>query len=222
LKIEAVLFSFENQFRLYLSLQLKVSHFRISKEGFMKRTLFLLVIGLFTGVSAVSAQPRPVGDTTAPAAKQNAKVSMISSVEARYEGGIFGYSEREKGTLKFDDENERLVFYGKEDGREMFSIPYAAILAIYPSAKKVQSGAGRAVGVAPVFGAGVVGSMMKKKKNYLVIQFRDPEVNVQGTTSFLIDTGELLESAVHSLGQKAGMTQRGDAYYRPTERKTTL
>ena len=28
---------------------------------------------------------------------------------------------------------------------------------------------------------------MKKKKNYLVVQFRDPDVDVQGTTSFLVD-----------------------------------
>ncbi len=189
----------------------------------MKKIIFSLAIGLFACVSAVSAQPRPVDKTSTASTKQTGNRTKISSVEARYEGGIFGYGEREKGTLKFDDENERLVFYSKDDkNKELFSIPYKAILVIAPSNKKVQSGAGRAVGSAPILGAGILGSYMKKKKNYLVIQYRDPDVDVQGTTSFLIDTDELLESAIYSLGEKAGMTPRGDAYYRPAERKTTL
>ena len=56
---------------------------------------------------------------------------------------------------------------------------------------------------------------MKKKKNYLVIQFRDQDVDVQGTANFLLDTTELLNSVIQTLGEKAEMTQRGDAYYRP-------
>lgn len=187
----------------------------------MKKLVFLLIFGLFACVSIISAQPRPI-DKTSTTTKQTVLQNAPSTVEARYEGGMFGYGDREKGTIKFDDENERLVFFSKENGREMFSIPYKAMLVVLPSSKKVQSGAGRAVGVAPIFGAGIAGSLMKKKKNYLVIQYRDPDVDVQGTTSFLIDTDELLESVVHTLGKKAGMTPRGDAYYRPTERKTTL
>ncbi len=185
----------------------------------MKKLIFSLICGLFVFISAVSAQPRPMDKSSATSNKQ---ISRVSSVEARYEGGMFGYSEREKGTIKFDDENERLVFFGKENGKELFSIPYKAMLVVAPSAKKIQSGAGRAVGSAPILGAGILGGFMNKKKNYLVIQFRDQDVDVQGTTSFLIDTDELLEKIVFSLGEKAGMTQRGDAYYRPIERKTTL
>jgi hypothetical protein len=79
----------------------------------------------------------------------------------------------------------------------------------------VQSGAGRTVGAIPFPGAGIGGSLMKKKKHYLVIQFDDPDVNVQGTTSFLIDTDDLLDSVIVTLGQKAGLTPRGHAYYRP-------
>ena len=187
----------------------------------MKNLIFSLVLGLFACVSIVSAQPRPVDKTQTPV-KQTVNRNKISSVEARYEGGIFGYGEREKGTLRFDDENERLVFFSKEDNKELFSIPYKAMLIVAPSNKKVQSGAGRAVGSAPILGAGILGNYMKKKKNYLVIQYRDPDVDVQGTTSFLIDTDELLESVIYSLGEKSGLTPRGDAYYRPVERKTTL
>lgn len=187
----------------------------------MKKLIFSLALGLFAGVSIISAQPRPV-DKTSTKTNQTVNRTKISSVEARYEGGIFGYSEREKGTIKFDDENERLVFFSKEDNKELFSIPYKAILVVAPSNRKVQSGAGRAVGSAPILGAGILGSYMKKKKNYLVIQYRDQDVDVQGTTSFLIDTDELLESVIYSLGEKAGMTPRGDAYFRPIERKTIL
>lgn len=188
----------------------------------MKKLLFSLVLGITACAAAVSAQPRPVDKTQTPVKQQTVQRNKVASVEARYEGGIFGYGDREKGTLRFDDVNERLVFFGREDGKELFSIPYKAILVVYPSTRKVQSGGGRAVGAAPVWGAGIVGGLMKKKKNYLVIQYRDQDVDVQGTTSFLIDTGELLEAAVYTLGEKAGMTPRGDAYYRPTERKATL
>lgn len=168
------------------------------------------------------AQPRPTDKDSTVSNIAKANRTILSSVEARYEGGIFGYNEREKGTIKFDDENERLVFLGREKGSELFSIPYKAILIVSPNSRKVQSGAGRAVGSAPVLGAGIAGSFMKKKKNYLVIQFRDPDVDVQGTTSFLIDTDELLEKVIYSLGEKAKMTPRGDAYYRPNERKVIL
>lgn len=185
----------------------------------MKTLLFSLVLGLFASVLTASAQPRPA-ERTSSIAKSNQVI--LSSVQARYEGGIFGYGEREKGTIKFDDENERLVFLAKENGKELFSIPYKAMLVVSPSSRKIQSGAGRAVGSAPIIGSGIVGSFMKKKKNYLVIQYRDPDVEVQGMTSFLIDTDELLEKVVYSLGEKAKMTPRGDAYYRQTERKTTL
>lgn len=187
----------------------------------MKKILFSLVLGLFGSVLIVSAQPRPAEKSTITnIAKANQ--TILSSVEARYEGGIFGYNEREKGTIKFDDVNERLVFLGKDKGAELFSIPYKAILVVSPNSRKVQSGAGRAVGSAPVLGSGIVGSMMKKKKNYLVIQYRDPDVEVQGTTTFLIDTDELLEKVIYSLGEKAKMTPRGDAYFRPSERKVIL
>jgi len=188
----------------------------------MKKLLFTLVLSLFGSVLIASAQPRPTEKSSPTTTVSKANRTILPSVEARYEGGIFGYNEREKGTIKFDDENERLVFLGKEKGAELFSIPYKAILVVSPSSRKVQSGAGRAVGSAPILGAGIAGSFMKKKKNYLVIQYRDPDVDVQGMTTFLIDTDELLEKVIYSLGEKAKMTPRGDAYYRPNERKVIL
>lgn len=177
----------------------------------MKRVLFLFAIALFSSVSVVVAQPRPVEK---PEVKSVRKQPAPNSFAVKYEGGMIGFNDKEQGTLKFDDINERLVFAGK-DGKENFAISYAAILLVSPSERKVQSGTGRAIGAVPIFGAGLGGSLLKKKKNYLVIQFRDADVEVQGTANFLIDTGELLGSAVQTLGEKAELTQRGDAYYRP-------
>ncbi|MCD9186878.1 MAG: hypothetical protein LUM44_10625 [Pyrinomonadaceae bacterium] len=187
----------------------------------MKKVLFLLAFGLFSFASAVSAQPRPPEKTSD--AKPAADVKPApESFEARYEGGMFGYEGKAHGTLKFDDVNERLVFYG-EDKKEMFAIPYETMLIVSPSSKKVQSGTGRAISAVPVFGAGIGGGLLKKTKNYMIIQFRDREVEVTGTANFLIDTNELLESAIHTLGKKAEMKARGNAYYRPAApRKTDL
>lgn len=189
----------------------------------MKKLLFLLLLGLFaSGAAVVSAQPRPADKTEAkPAVAASAKPAP-ATVQARYEGGIFGYNEKEKGQLKFDDMNERLVFFDKNN-RELFSIPYKAMLVISPSTRKVQSGTGRTISAIPVMGAGIGGSFLKKKKNYMVIQFRDPDVDVQGVASFLLDTTELLESVIQTLGTKAELKARGSAFYRPTPpRKTEL
>lgn len=177
----------------------------------MKRLLFFSAISLFAATSAVFAQPRPVGQVTV---RNIRRAPAPASVATKYEGGMIGFDEKQQGTLKFDDSNERLVFFGK-DGKEKFSFPYSAILLVSPSERKVQSGTGRAIGAVPIIGAGLGGSLLKKKKNYLVIQFRDKDVDVQGTASFLIDTGELLDSVIQTLGEKAELKQRGDAYYRP-------
>lgn len=186
----------------------------------MKKIIFLLSAMIFAFSANAFAQPRPA-EKNAPQTQTVAKRTAPQSFEAKYQGGMFGYSKKEEGTLRFDDVNERLVFFGK-DGKEKFSIPYKALLVVYPSSHKVQSGTGRAVSVIPIPGAGIGGMFMKKKKNYLILNFRDPDVNVQGTTSFLVDTGELLESVIQTLGEKAEMLRRGDAYYRPSKGTTEL
>jgi hypothetical protein len=180
----------------------------------MYKKLFTLALFLFALASVSFAQPRPVDKGQTPTT--GGKKTVLSSVAAKYEGGMFGYSRKEEGTLKFDDENERVIFLGK-DGKERFQIPYAAIVVIYPSERKVQSGAGRTISAIPVLGAGLGGSLLKKKKHYLVLQFDDPDVDAKGAANFLIDTGELLDSTIQTIGSKAKLTQRGDAFYRPRE-----
>ncbi len=176
----------------------------------MKRIYFFALLIVFVFSLNAFGQIRPMERDEKPARIAPAPERF----EARYEGGFFGYANKEKGTLKFDDENKRLVFYN-EDGREQFFVPYKSLLVIYPSSKKVQSGTGRTIGAIPFPGTGIGGSLLKKKKNYLVMNFDDPDVDAQGTMSFLVDTDELLLSVVHTLGEKAELTKRGDAYYRP-------
>lgn len=176
----------------------------------MKRIVFLLTICLFASAAVITAQPRQMP-------KQDDGYDKIphapNTFETKYQGGVIGFTEKEQGSLSFDDINERLVFYG-ENKKEQFSINYDAMVYVYPSTNKVQSGTGRTIGSLPIPGAGIGGSFLKKKKNYLVIQFIDRDVDIQGATSFLIDTNELLHSVIKTLGEKAEMTRRGDSFIR--------
>ncbi len=176
----------------------------------MKKVISLVSV-ILCFAAFVSAQPRIVEkqvEKKAPAA-----IAPIS-FKAKYEGGMFGFSKKEEGTLKFDDANFRLVFFDK-DNKERFGIPYKALIVIYPNTQSVQSGTGKVVQNVPIMGAGIVGQFMKKNVRYLVINFDDPDMDAKGTTSFRLDTTELLESVVQTLGNKAEMQPRGDSFYRP-------
>ena len=116
----------------------------------MKRTLIVFIAVLCFSALAW-AQPRPVDKTTA--------TSTTTSYEARYESGIFGSSAKEKGTLKFDDANLRVVFY-KADGKEMFTIPYDALIVIYPDSKEATPQSGGAVVVSTHSRAVEVGEVL--------------------------------------------------------------
>jgi hypothetical protein len=188
----------------------------------MKKLFIWLIISLFITTANIFAQIRPAESNAENDKPQKVEIKqpderkMLQAIEVKYKGGLYGFSESQDGTLKFDTTNERLVFYG-EDGKEKFSIPYQSMIVIYPSQTKIQSGAGRVVGAIPFPGAGLGGSFIKKKKNYMVIQFDDPDVKARGTINFLIDTGELLMSAIYSVGENAEMKARGDAYIRKND-----
>lgn len=185
----------------------------------MKKLFILLVSGLFISTINLFAQVRPAESNEQPKQveeKQPAQRKMLESIDIKYKGGLYGFSESQHGTLKFDTTNERLVFYS-EDGKEKFSIPYGSMIIVYPSQKKMQSGAGRAVSALPLPGAGIGGMFIKKKKNYLVIQFDDPDVKARGTMNFIVDTDDLLRKAIYSIGENAEMSPRGDAYVRKSE-----
>jgi hypothetical protein len=171
----------------------------------MKKLIFICAAVLGLAVCA-SAQPRQNDRPNASAG--------LSSVEAKYEGGIYGSTGRTKGTLKLDDANDRVVFYRKSDGREMFSIPYDAILVIYPDSKVSTSQTGNVVSRLPLPGAGLAG-LISTRAQYLSMTFDDPDIDVKGTASFKFDDKKKLLNFISTLGERANMKQRGDAYYRP-------
>lgn len=180
----------------------------------MKKVV-LLISAVFCFSMFVSAQPKIVEkkiEKPTPAA-----IAPVS-FKAKYEGGMFGFSKKEEGTLKFDDANFRLVFFDK-DNKERFGIPYSALIVIYPNNQSVQSGTGKVIQNVPIMGAGIAGQFMKKNIRYLVINFDDADMDVKGTTSFRLENKELLESVVQTLGTKAEMQPRGDAYYRPAKKQ---
>src|SRR5687767_478232 len=74
----------------------------------MNRILFIIA-ALILVSSAAIAQPRPVETSTKQPASTPAAPPAPASFEAKYEGGMFGFNQKEVGTLKFDDENRRLV-----------------------------------------------------------------------------------------------------------------
>src|SRR3954470_1877795 len=167
----------------------KVSH---QPRIFMKRLLFpAVLICLFAAIGF--SQPRPLDK--APSKLAAAKPAP-SSVPVKYEGGMFGFAQRMEGTLKMDDENTRLVFYGP-DGKELFGIPYDALLVIYPQSKSVTSTTGNVVSHIPLPGAGLAG-FIKEKRQYLIVQFDDPDVDAKGTVNFKIENKELLDSVIQT------------------------
>ena len=176
----------------------------------MKKVVLLLGAIFFAFSLNAFAQPRPV-DKTQPSPVDVKPAPPAFT--AKYEGGMFGYSKKEEGTLKFDDDNSRLIFYTKEQ-KEKFSIPYKAMLVVFPQSQSVQSTAGKVVSVVPY--GGFLGGFIKEKRRYLVINFSDPDVeDAKGLVNFKLEDKALLDSVIAALGTKASLKQRGDAYYRP-------
>jgi hypothetical protein len=181
----------------------------------MKKILFMLVTALFACASFVSAQPRPIEKTET---KPTTPVRPApASFDAKYEGGLFGFTKKMEGTLKFDDDNERLVFFDKYQ-KEKFGIPYKSVLIVSPQSQSVQSTTGKVVGA--VF-SNIVGGFIKEKRRYMIINFDDPDVEAKGVVNFKIDDKDLLDSVIAALGYKAELKQRGDAYYRPRKVSVT-
>lgn len=171
----------------------------------MKKILFwAITVICFT--SLANAQPRPA-DKTGPDPN-----TTPDSYQVRYEGGVFGASGKETGTLWFDDANQRLVF-SRPGEKEMFSIPYEALLTVFPDSKDSVPQAGKIIGATGLPGTGLAG-LFNKSTTYANLTFEDPDFDAKATTSFRFDKKEMLLAFVHKLGAKAKMKQRGDAYYK--------
>ncbi|HEX7174903.1 MAG TPA: hypothetical protein VF240_06450 [Pyrinomonadaceae bacterium] len=165
--------------------------------------------------TATVTEPQPAAAPTTPGQSVTTPKPppAPASVKTKYEGGVVGYGKAE-GTLNFDDVNRRLVFRDKKQGKEVFAVPYDVVHAAWTDSKSQRSTAGTVVSHIPY--GGIPGMFMKSKTRYLILQYRDPETAASGLASFKFDNKELLASVLHTFGQKAGLTQRGEAFIRRT------
>ena len=174
------------------------------------KKLLLMTFLLCSASIIVAAQPRPIDKASPSVVQTGQEVYYV-----RYEGGIFGSSAKEKGILKFDDANQRVVFYRlKPSQREMFALPYSSLLILFPDHKKDVSQTGKVMSTMPLPGAGAFGLLSSSAK-FAKITFDDPDVEAEGTVSFRFSKKDDLLNFIRSLGMRAEMKQRGDAYYRP-------
>ncbi len=179
-----------------------------------------LVVVMFLTLAACGAvysqRPRNVEPaTTATDASKATPRPAPQTMKAKYEGGVFGHSRTMEGTLSFDDTNKRLLFKNKQQ-KEVLFIPYHAVLSAFADTQKRRPTAATVASHIPYIGFPL--GLIKTKVRYLTLQYSDPDTNVSGVTSFRLENKELVESAVYTLANKAGLTARGEIYVKKTEK----
>jgi hypothetical protein len=187
------------------------------------RLIGMLVLTVVMAGAVYAQRPRQVEKDTTPAATDATKAvpaAAPQTMNAKYEGGIFGYEKKVEGTLSFDDTNQRLLF--RKENKDLFFIPYNAVTSAFSDTQKRRPSAATVASNVPYFGWPI--GMIKTKVRYLTLQFSDPDTRVSGITSFRLDNKELVDSVVYTLANKTGMVQRGDVYIKKkdeVEAKTT-
>ena len=172
----------------------------------MRTMTTLLLVGAFL-TGAFAQRPRSIEPEPA---KAPAAAKAPTTVKAKYEGGVFGYTKTMEGTLSFDDENGRLVFKDKKPPKEIH-IPYEAITSAFADTQKRRPAAATVLSEIPVIFT-MPAKFIKTKVQYLTLQYSDPDSRVSGVTSFKLQNKEVLHSVLVALANKTGMTQRGDIY----------
>lgn len=176
----------------------------------MKFSLILLLAVVMAG-TVVAQRPRPV-DKNTPTSTDASKARPApapQSMNAKYEGGVFGYNKTMEGTLSFDDTNARLLF--RKGPKEIF-IPYQAVNSAFADTQKRRPTAATVAQNVPYLGWPL--GFIKTKVRYLTVQFRDPDTNVSGIASFRLENKDLLDSVVFTLAEKAGLEPRGEIFVR--------
>jgi hypothetical protein len=169
----------------------------------------LLLGALFAGANAQrprSIEAEPTQKTTAPAP---------TTVKAKYEGGVFGYTKTMEGTLMLDDSNEQILFKEK-NGAKQINIPYSALTSAFADTQKRQPKAATIAAAVPIIFT-MPAQFIKTKVRYLTLQYNDPDSQQSGITSFKLENKEILNSVLVALAEKAGMSQRGDIYVKKKE-----
>jgi hypothetical protein len=180
----------------------------------MKFIALLLLLGTL-GACAFAQRPRTI--ESAPSTKPTTAPAP-HSVNAKYEGGVFGYNKKMEGILSFDDENSQLLFKDKKTTKQIH-IPYDAITSAFSDTKKVQPKAATIAGAVPTIYS-LPAQFIKTKVRYLTVQYNDLDTRVSGITSFRLENREVIESILAALAEKTGMTLRGDIYVKQRDDPT--
>lgn len=188
----------------------------------MKILSRLICVGLISllAISAAFGQRPRISDASS-SGPDDAPAPAPSSVKAKYEGGVFGYNERQDGTLFFDDANHRLVFLNKYS-KEVFAIPYDAVLSTFADTQAKRPTAASIVSSVIPYGLGLPALFIKKKYRYMTLQYQDADTGVSGVTSFKVANKEILASVVYALATKAGLEQRGEVFVRKSRRTNVM
>ena len=172
------------------------------------------VVMLIAAITVTAAAQRP---RTIPADPGNNNATKPAAapqtVKAKYEGGVFGHNKKQEGTLSFDDANNRLVFRNNQQ-QEVLSIPYSSISQEFADTQSRRPKSATILGSVPmIYGPNPIG-FIKTKNQYVTLQFYDPDSHAGGVTSFRVENREICAAIVNTLGEKAGLVQRGGIFVR--------
>jgi hypothetical protein len=182
-------------------------------KGLRSITGVVLVI-MITG-AALAQRPRTLSqDKPEPATNVPPPPPAPQTVNAKYEGGVFGYNKKMEGTLTFDDTNQRLVFKNDKQ-KEILFVPYTALTGAYGDTHSVRPAAATVASNIPFYG--LPASFIKTKVRYLTLQYSDPDSKVSGVTSFRLENKDILDSVLNTLAGKAGLSKRGDIFVKKKE-----
>ena len=178
------------------------------------------VIGIVLATSfaagAFAQRPRTMSqDKPDPAANVPPPPPAPPTVNAKYEGGVFGYNKKMEGTLNFDDVNQRLVFKDSKQ-KEILFVPYKSLTGAYADTHSVRPAAATVASSVPSIYA-LPARLIKTKVRYLTIQYDDPDSKVNGVTSFRLENKDVLDSVLNTLAGKAGLYKRGDVFVKKKE-----
>jgi len=188
-----------------------------------KSCQIVITILIISALATTSLAQRPHLTDSEPSrekpaqAKQQAASGTVTptTVKARYEGGVVGFSKKVVGSLMLDGANQRLVFFDQKQ-KEVLSIPYASIVAANPDTQS-RSLAGPVASTVIGSTVGILGLpalLAKRKYRFLNLQYNDRDTKMSGITSFKIDGKEMLNSFIGTLAGQVGLTARGEGFVR--------
>ena len=176
----------------------------------LRKFAWIVMLVATTAVTITAQRPRAVppdpGGTQKP-------LAAPQTVNAKYEGGVFGHNKKEEGTLSFDDAGSRMVFRNKQQ-KEVLSIPYNSISQEFADTQSRRPKAATILGSVPIiYGPNPI-AFIKTKNQYVTMQFYDPDTHIGGVTSFRVENKEICAAIVKRLAEKAELVQHGDVFVR--------